>query len=95
MFSGQAIVVGSEDALQIFIHKVEKIISKYGLKISTSKMKTTAFKERDPVRSKIVINNNITEQVNTFSYLDCSISYHNEKDITVKISEFLHIMGNH
>jgi len=53
MFSDQVIVVGSEDALQIFIHKVEKITSKYGLKISTSKMKTMTFKERDPVRRKL------------------------------------------
>jgi hypothetical protein len=81
-------VVGSEDALQISIHKLAKITSKYGLKISTNKMKTMAFKERDPVRSKIVINNNITEQINTFNYLDCSISHHNEKDITVKFQNF-------
>jgi len=53
------------------------------------------FRGTDPVRNKTVINNNITEQMNIFSYLDCSISYHNEKDITVKISEFLHIMGNY
>jgi len=58
-------------------------------------MKTMAFKGIDPMRSKIVINTNITEQMNAFSYLDCSISYHNEKDITVKISEFLHIIGNY
>jgi hypothetical protein len=28
-----------------------------------------AFKGRDPIRSKIVIINNIIEQVNTFIYL--------------------------
>jgi hypothetical protein len=43
-------------------------------------MKTMAFKGRDPVRSKIVINNNTAEQKNTFNYLHCSISYHSEKD---------------
>jgi len=58
-------------------------------------MKTVVFKGTDPVRSKTVINNNITEKMNTFNYLDCSISYHNEKDFNVKISEFLHIMGNY
>jgi len=91
----QIIVVGSEDAIQISTHELEKITSKYGLQISTSKMKTMAFKGTDPVRSKIVINNNITEQMNTFNYLDCFISYHNERDTTVKISEFLHVMGNY
>jgi len=95
MFSDRIIVVSSEDALQIFTHKLDNITSKYGIKISTSKMKTMAFKGKDLVRSKIVINNNITEQINTFSYLDCSISYHNEKDIIIKILEFLHTMGNY
>jgi hypothetical protein len=44
-----------------------------------------AFKCRDPVRSKIVINNNIREQINTFVSLGCSVLYQKEKDITVKI----------
>jgi hypothetical protein len=83
----QVIVVDSEDALQISIHKLETFSSKYGLKISKSKTKTMAFKTRDPVRSKVVINNNIIEQINTSTYLGCSISYQNEK-----ISEFLQIM---
>jgi hypothetical protein len=52
-----------------------------------------AFKGRDPFRSQIVINNNNIEQINTFDYLGCSISYNNEKDVTVKISKFLQITG--
>jgi len=39
------------------------------------------------------LNNNITEQINTFSYLGCSISHQNEKDITVRISKFLQVTG--
>ena len=43
-----------------------------------------AFKGRDPVRNKIVINNNyIIEQIKTFIYLGYCISYQNEKDVTV------------
>jgi hypothetical protein len=38
-------MVDSEDALQISIHKWERGTSKYGIKISTSKMKTIAFRE--------------------------------------------------
>jgi hypothetical protein len=75
---GQVIVVDSEDAL----HKLETATSKYGLKISTSKTKTVAFKGRDTVRNKIVINDNIIEQINTFTYLGCPTSYQNEKDIS-------------
>jgi len=43
-----------------------------------------AFKGRDPVRSKIVINNNIIEQINTFSYSGCSILYQHEKILLLK-----------
>jgi len=52
-----------------------------------------AFKRRDPVRSKIVINNNIIEPINIFDYLGCSISYKNKKCVTLKISKFLQITG--
>jgi len=52
-----------------------------------------AFKGRDPVRSKIVINNNIIEPINTFDYLGCPIAYKNEKDVTLKIPKFLQITG--
>ena len=30
------------------------------------------------------MSNNIIEQINTFSYVGCSILYQNEKNITVK-----------
>jgi hypothetical protein len=38
--------VGSEDPLQISIRELEKITSKYGLKISTNKIKTMLLKEQ-------------------------------------------------
>jgi hypothetical protein len=40
-----------------------------------------AFKGTEPVRSKIVTDNMILEQMNTFTYLGCNISYQEEKDI--------------
>jgi len=55
-------VVDSEDALLVSVHKLETVTSKYGLNISKNKMKTMACKGRDPVRIKIVINNNIIEK---------------------------------
>jgi len=71
-----------------------RVTSKYGLKISTSKMKTMALKERDAVKSKTVISNNVIEEINTsFIYLGCSISYQKEKDITVKITQFMQVTG--
>jgi hypothetical protein len=52
-----------------------------------------ASRGRDPIRNKTVINNKITEQINTFNYLGCSLSYEREKDVTTKISKFLQIAG--
>jgi hypothetical protein len=50
-----------------------------------------AFKRRDPTRSKMVINNKIIEQVNTFNYLGNLVSYEKEQDIDNKITKFLQI----
>jgi hypothetical protein len=59
--------VDPEDVLQISIQQLESVTSRFGLKITTSKTKTTTLKGTDPVRSKIVINKNIIEKINTFS----------------------------
>jgi len=60
----QVIVVDSEDALQISIHNLETVTSKFRSKISKSKTKTMAFKGRDPVRTKIVVNNRTKKHSN-------------------------------
>jgi len=51
------------------VHKLNQIITEYGLTMSAQKTKSMAFKGQDPVRSKIVIDNKIIKQVNLFSYL--------------------------
>jgi hypothetical protein len=63
------------------------------MKISTEKTITMAFCGPEPIRSKSVIYNKITQQVNVFNYVGCSLSYEGEKDIDVKISNFLKITG--
>jgi len=52
-----------------------------------------AFKGRDPVRTKIVIDNKIIEQVNTYNYLGIMISYEKEMDIDNKLHNYLKITG--
>jgi len=52
-----------------------------------------AFKGRGPVRTKIVIDNKIVEQVNLFNYLGNIISYEGELDIDNKLNNFLKITG--
>jgi hypothetical protein len=51
------------------------------------------FRGRDPVRTKIVIDNKVTEQVNMFNYLGNMISDARELDIDSKLSNYLKITG--
>ena len=52
-----------------------------------------AFQGRDPVRTKIVIDNKIIEKVNLFSCFRNVISYEGELDIDSKLNNFLKIAG--
>ena len=72
---------------------VTQIITEYGLTISVQKTKSMAFKGWDPVRTKIVVDNKIIEQVNLFNYLGNMIPYEGELDIDNKLNNFLQITG--
>ena len=47
----QIIIADTEDNLQNAAHKLNQIITEYGLTISVQKTKSMAFKGRDPVRT--------------------------------------------
>jgi hypothetical protein len=64
------------------------------MKISTEKTITIAFCGPEPIRSKSVIDNKITQQVNVFNYVGCSLSYEGEKDIDVKIYFFFKLQAS-
>jgi hypothetical protein len=51
------------------------------------------FRGRDPVRTTIVIDNKIIEQVNSLNYLGNMISYDKELDIDNKLYNYLKITG--
>ena len=89
----QVIIADREDNLQRAAHKLNQIITEYGLTISVQKTKSMAFRGRDPVRTKIVIDNKIIEQVNLFNYLGNMISYEKELDIDNKLHNYLKITG--
>ena len=82
----QVIPADTEDNLQKDEHKLNQIITEYGLTIFVQKTKSMAFKGRDPVRTKIVIDNKIIEKVNLFDYLGNIISYEGELDIDNKLT---------
>jgi len=73
-------------------NRLNQIITEYGLTISVLKTKSMAFRGWDPVRTKIVIDNKIIEQVNSFNYLG-TISYEKELDIDNKLHNHLKITG--
>ena len=50
-----------------------------------------AFKGQDPVRTIIVIDNKIMEQVKLFNYLGNMMSYEKELDINNKLHNYLKI----
>ena len=52
-----------------------------------------AFKGQDKLRTKIVIDNKIIEQVNSFNCLGNMISYEKELDIDNKLHNYLKITG--
>ena len=52
-----------------------------------------AFRGRDSVRTKIVIDIKIIEQVNSVNYLGNVISYEKELDIDNKLRKYLIITG--
>jgi hypothetical protein len=89
----QVIIADREDNLQRAAHKLNQIITEYGLTISVQKTKSMAFRGRDPVRTKIVIDNKIIEQVNSFNYIGNMISYEKELDIDNKLHNYLKITG--
>ena len=89
----QVVIADREDNLQRAAHKINQIITEYGLTISVQKTKSMAFRGRDPVKTKIVIDNKIIEQVNLFNYLGNMISYKKELDIDNKLQNYLKITG--
>jgi hypothetical protein len=89
----QVLIASSEDELQRAIYNLQKMVSDFDISISIEKTKIMAFSGKDPVRNKICINNKMLEQVNTFNYLGCTLSYECEKDMPSKIYKFVKTIG--
>ena len=89
----QVIIADTEDNLQKSVHKLNQILTEYGLTIFVQKTKLMAFKGRDSVRTKIVIDNKIIEQVKMFNYLGNMIFYEKELDMDNKLHNYLKITG--
>lgn len=70
-----------EDNLQRILHKLHQEAEKY-MKISTPKTKSMVI-SKEPIRCKLVIDNQLIEQVSSFNYLGVNIS--SSRDITKEV----------
>ncbi|PSN32209.1 hypothetical protein C0J52_24601 [Blattella germanica] len=52
-----------------------------------------AFKGRDPIRSKIILENKVLEQVSHFKYLGCDITYSDSIEILNRTHKFQAVCG--
>ena len=82
------LLASSEDELQRS-HNLKLISEKCSMEISIDKTKIMAFCSKDPVPSKICINNQILERVNVFKYLGFYLSFLEDLDISEKITGYI------
>jgi hypothetical protein len=84
----QVTVTSTEDELKIAVYTLNNLAMKYNLKISVNKTKAMATKEKMNVRTKIVMSNNIIKKVNSFNYLEYTITASNNSDLEIKMNRF-------
>ena len=70
----QILMATSEDDLQTMAHHLNLIARKYKMTISSTKIKSMAMWGNHIQRAKMLINDNIIEQVTDFKYLGVRIS---------------------
>jgi hypothetical protein len=65
----------------------------YNLEMSHDKTKNMAFCGKYQIRSKIILNNKTTQQVQSFNYLGCDISFNYNRDLSQKVYKFKYACG--
>ena len=62
-----------ESDLQKSVFKLHQICKQYNMKISTIKTNVMAFRGKQPIKTEIMIIDQIVEQVSQFNYLEMCI----------------------
>jgi len=88
----QILMATSEDELQTIAYHLNLIARKYKMAISSTKTKSMAMCGNYIQRVKIVINDNIIEQVTDFKYPVCRISEY-KSDLEDKLQTYNKING--
>ena len=89
----QVIIQENEDDLQRSIYKLNQLCKEYNFHISLQKTKIMAFKGSVPIRSKIVLDDQVLEQISHFNYLGCDVTYLDNHEITNRVHKFQVICG--
>lgn len=87
------LIAETENKLQKGTYQLQNICTEYDMKISTQKTKTMAFVGADTIRSKIVINDEVIEQIRHFKYLGCDLTYDFSIDVEQKLNKFSRVCG--
>src|SRR5215469_49838 len=88
----QILMATSEDELQIMAYRLNLIARKYKMNISSTKTKSMAMCGNHIQRVKIVINDNLIEQITDFKYLGYRISEY-KSDFEDKLQTYNKING--
>ena len=84
----------SENDLQENVTKLNRVLEAFNMKISISKTKVMAMEGKYNRRAKIVIKDQIIEQVNNFKYLGCNLSIFNlNQDLDNNVIKYNAING--
>jgi len=89
----QVTISNTKDNSPKAVYKLNQIITKHGLAISAQKTKLMAFQGQEPDRNKMVVVNEIREQVNSFNYFGNLISYLRDVYVDNKLNNHLKITG--
>jgi len=84
----QFVISDTEDNLQNAVYLLHNISKEYNSEIATKKTKVFGLVGTKHVRTKIIINDDILEQVSKFTYLGCNISYQFSTDVEFKLAKF-------
>ena len=79
--------------LQNSLYKLHQISKQYNIKIFTIKTNVKAFRGKKSIRTKIMTNNRILEQVSYFNYSRNDIGYDRNNYIEIKLGKFQMICG--
>ena len=92
LYADDQILMATLDDLQTMAHHLNIITRKYKITISSTKTKSMAMWGNHIQRVKIVINDNIIEQVTDFKYLGYCISEY-KSDLEDKLQTYNKING--